>query len=580
MSASAAFAHLFEQLNMWWPEGDSSALREAANAWSETADLVDEIGSVLSAVAERLIDNYRGEAATAFQTMWSTWTTPLADGYLDVTSGDCRNLSAALLDFSSDVAVADRTLVQLVEQALAAAALNPQPTQPCGLSPEWTTWLQSASTQMSSHLVSRTVGRLSATGASIAEHNIRRSDVCSLPSAPGDPVDMGALVASNVSWPDPGSPQDLRTLSTSPVDFGGGQGDLSALASLLPAVVVPGLIGRPTPPPGSPVGGTTGGTTATGTGSGTTGTAVTGAPVTVPGAGGPGAGGPGAGGPGAGGPGAGGPGAGGAGGGTSNPATTAPMTQPQTGSTPGTVPASTALGTGPATALPTSTAAPVVGGFTVPIPAIAQPIASPASPPGAPPPPLSTTFPAAPGTPTPTTATGAVPSTPGAPGTDPLAPLSDEEFDRLLETELGLESTGPKAPHTPTNFGPDPSSVPSAASLLPPLPTFKPTPTSSFAMPSSLSALSLGGEPDTVPIVAPSESNDRSAMFIGAGAIGAAGAVGAVELGGVAGNAGKAKSSGSFPMVPLGGGSMTGGDDAKEPKRRARRHEAIPPPIV
>ncbi len=256
MSASSAFVDLLEQLNMWWPEGDGNALRAAADGWSETAELIDEITTVLNAVAHRLTDNYRGEAADRFGETWSRWSNDT--GHLRATAQDCRRLAAALNDFASDVDVADRTLVQFIEQALAAAAVKPNPLNPMMLPQEWLTWLQTAGAQLLAHLATQTCTHTNALNTGVGN--------CALPTAPGDRPDIANILRTNITWPDPGKPADLSGLIVGEINFGAGQGfdptnlsinDALRLApwwSRLPGTGTPTVVGGP-PPSSGPSGG-------------------------------------------------------------------------------------------------------------------------------------------------------------------------------------------------------------------------------------------------------------------------------------------------------------------------------------
>jgi uncharacterized protein YukE len=216
MSASSAFVDLLDQLDMWWPEGDGSALRVAADGWNKTADLIDEITAVLGSVAGRLTDNYRGEAADRFTQTWAKWVGEA--GYLGLTSADCRRLAAALMDFANDVDVADRTLVQFIEQALGAAATNPNPVNPMMLPQEWLTWLQASGAQLFAHLAAQTNSNTAELDAQVGN--------CCLPPAPGDRPDLSTIISTNISWPDPGKPTDMTALATGEINFGAGQGFL------------------------------------------------------------------------------------------------------------------------------------------------------------------------------------------------------------------------------------------------------------------------------------------------------------------------------------------------------------------
>jgi uncharacterized protein YukE len=241
MSASSTFADLLEQLDMWWPEGDGEALRSAANGWSETADLIDEITDVLNAVAERLTDNYRGEAADRFAETWARWNAE--SGYLGITAADCRRLATALMDFANDVDVADRTLVQLIEQALTAAARTPNPINPMMLPQDWMTWLQASGDQLFGLLSTQTSMHTTEIDTNVGN--------CSLPPAPGDRPDLSSIIKTNITWPDPGKPTDLSELANGEINFGGGQGCVPSIPVYVLRIGGPPTV-VPTPGPTSP----------------------------------------------------------------------------------------------------------------------------------------------------------------------------------------------------------------------------------------------------------------------------------------------------------------------------------------
>jgi uncharacterized protein YukE len=238
MSASAAFAEMLDELGIWWPRGNGDALRSAADGWQQTAEVIDEIAVVLDTVARTVIDNYQGEAATRFAEMWQKWSGDA--GHLATTAADARRLAAALIDFGGDIDVADRTLVQLIEQALQAPppapVAVPMPSDPTQLSGEWLEWLRECAAMMRNELSSRAVTR-----------NEMLGDVayCELPPAPGDRPDLATIMPTAITWPDPGTPIDVGAIATDPVDFGAGEGRLPQdIPGVTPGVGdIPGLTG-------------------------------------------------------------------------------------------------------------------------------------------------------------------------------------------------------------------------------------------------------------------------------------------------------------------------------------------------
>jgi uncharacterized protein YukE len=216
MSASAAFGEMLDALGIWWPRGDGDALRSAADGWQQTAEIVDEITAVLTTVSSQLVENYHGESATRFAETWSKWSGDT--GYLTTTATDARRLAAALADFGTDIDVADRTLVQLIEQALTAPRATPGPapgTLPAMDDP-WMVWLWECAEVMRGELATR-ANRRNDELAEVTPHM--------LPPAPNT-IDVTTIRPANITWPDPGQPVDLSDLADEPVDFGAGEGRL------------------------------------------------------------------------------------------------------------------------------------------------------------------------------------------------------------------------------------------------------------------------------------------------------------------------------------------------------------------
>jgi uncharacterized protein YukE len=209
-AASASFAEQLDALGIWWPHGDGDALRGAAQAWSDMADVLDEIGHVLDAVVAAAADGHAGEAATRFAEHWRRWSGPT--GHLQVTSADCRRLAASLRDFGTDVDVADRAVALLAEQALEeiVRALLPETAE------LWTTWLHDSTAVLRDDLGAR------ATVQADTLATLGTAPAIEAPHAPS-PADVDP---SRITWVDPGHPLDLSSVGTTVVDFGAGQGVL------------------------------------------------------------------------------------------------------------------------------------------------------------------------------------------------------------------------------------------------------------------------------------------------------------------------------------------------------------------
>lgn len=229
------FAAELEALGIWWPEGDGDALRVSADGWTAAADLIEDIGRVLDVAASMVTEHHRGIAAEAFAALWANWTGPA--GYLAVTVADCRRIAAALTDFGTDIDVADRALVRLIEEALDAQIA---PTLLL-LDELWCAWLTDGATAIGAELASRA-----------------DTACASLPDAALGPIlsadERAALDPARVSWPDLSTPADLTHLATDLVDLGAGQGDLP-IDGTVPVppptdggtVPVPGDVAPPTP---------------------------------------------------------------------------------------------------------------------------------------------------------------------------------------------------------------------------------------------------------------------------------------------------------------------------------------------
>ena len=201
------FAAELDALGIWFPEGDGDALRISADSWSAAADLLEDIGLVLAAAAGSVVDNYHGDAATRFAELWSHWSGP--EGYLATTVADCRRIAAALADFATDIDVADRALLHLIEQALDAQLV---PTLAL-LDELWRDWLADGALTIGTVLAQRA----DASTAPLATVGLQ--PVLS-------PEERAAIDPTRVTWPDLSEPDDLTFLATTPVDLGAGEGDL------------------------------------------------------------------------------------------------------------------------------------------------------------------------------------------------------------------------------------------------------------------------------------------------------------------------------------------------------------------
>ena len=236
MSTSAAFGDQLDALGIWWPRGDGDALRELAAIWTATAELVDDVAVVLDAAAVSVADNHHGEAGTAFSELWQHWSGP--NGHLPVTSADCRTLAASLEDFATDIDVADRQIVHFFEQATSVLESGVPVTAETNAA--WVAWMHDCSTvvrgELERHATQHAclLGELGSGPAPMVPDAMANAG-----SGRTDRVEL--VDPRSVSWVGPGTPKDLSSLLTDPVDFGSGQGE--PRSPFLP----PAPIGRPGP---------------------------------------------------------------------------------------------------------------------------------------------------------------------------------------------------------------------------------------------------------------------------------------------------------------------------------------------
>ena len=188
------------------------------------ADFIDDIASVLDAAATNVADTHHGRAASSFAAMWATWRSD--EGHLGVVAADCRRLAAALDDFATDIDVADRRIVQLLEQALAASVVAPpvsgwRPGPPFVVDATCRQWLYDGAEVVRAEFEHRTA-RCRQHFGEVRERVVRE------PGSRGAirPGANSVLDPDAISWPDPGRPRDLGFLLSGVVDLGAGQGNL------------------------------------------------------------------------------------------------------------------------------------------------------------------------------------------------------------------------------------------------------------------------------------------------------------------------------------------------------------------
>jgi hypothetical protein len=212
MSRTRVFADMLDDLGIWWPRGEGDALRAAADGWQQAAGVIDEITTILDTIASTIVANYEGGAAQKFAEHWAKWSGP--NGHLAMVAADSRRLAGALSDFGGDIDAADASLAALIEQALGAPRSEPINVD----SDEWIAWLRQCGVLIRDDMNGRAVTRTAVLDEVTDRH---------FPPAPNTP-DLGALIPSRVTWPDPGLPDDLSGVAKEPVDFGAGEGRLPA----------------------------------------------------------------------------------------------------------------------------------------------------------------------------------------------------------------------------------------------------------------------------------------------------------------------------------------------------------------
>lgn len=216
MRQTAPFADQLDALGIWWPRGDGDAMRAAAGAWTAIGEVLAEITDSLDDVQTSVSEGYRGPAADALRDLWAAWSGP--DGHLPSTAADCRRLAAALTDFGGDIDAAHTTLVRLIETVLDAGGGVDGLVDGDDIE-----YLRTGADEVGAVLSKR---------ASVRGRPL--DDIAAVHSR--TPADRSAIDTANVSWVDPGSPDDLTFLVGESVDFGAGEG---AVAGLLPGLIAP-----------------------------------------------------------------------------------------------------------------------------------------------------------------------------------------------------------------------------------------------------------------------------------------------------------------------------------------------------
>lgn len=93
---------LVESVGMWWPDADEGKLRDAATAWRDFADAVQDVRQATNGKAGPLIENNSGEAIDAFEVFWHRYCHG-GRGWLNDLEQAARDLATALDDFANDI---------------------------------------------------------------------------------------------------------------------------------------------------------------------------------------------------------------------------------------------------------------------------------------------------------------------------------------------------------------------------------------------------------------------------------------------------------------------------------------------
>ncbi|MFF7594704.1 hypothetical protein ACFZA7_06915 [Streptomyces mirabilis] len=100
---------------MWWPDADEGGLRDAAKAWRNFADDVEDVTAAANKAARSLIENNKGEAISAFDDPF--WRRYYYDkhGWLKDLSDAARDIAKALDAYADAVHHAKKKLEHELE---------------------------------------------------------------------------------------------------------------------------------------------------------------------------------------------------------------------------------------------------------------------------------------------------------------------------------------------------------------------------------------------------------------------------------------------------------------------------------
>jgi hypothetical protein len=100
---------------MWWPDADEDGLRDAAKAWRDFADAVEDVTAAANRAARELIDDNKGESISAFEDpFWRRYYTG-GHGWLKDLSDGARDMAKALDAYADTVHTAKKKLEHELE---------------------------------------------------------------------------------------------------------------------------------------------------------------------------------------------------------------------------------------------------------------------------------------------------------------------------------------------------------------------------------------------------------------------------------------------------------------------------------
>lgn len=104
-----------DMTGMWWPAADEGGLRDAAKAWRDFAEDVDDVTSAANKAARSLIENNKGEAISAFDDpFWRRYYHD-GDGWLKDLADGARDMAKALDAYADAVHSAKKKLEHELE---------------------------------------------------------------------------------------------------------------------------------------------------------------------------------------------------------------------------------------------------------------------------------------------------------------------------------------------------------------------------------------------------------------------------------------------------------------------------------